>query len=152
MRLFIIGTGVAVALLNLAWGQSGGPEPAANEVTSQWRPGRRGPVIEVTESAGGIVGTFVRNGRYAIRYELTRLADGTFKGFAAEEFSCRPDHFCRIETPMHATRVGEHRIEGRIFGVMPPRGLARGNRYCDTCGKSEAHNARWMQFVWVREP
>lgn len=143
---------MAVALFHLAWGRSGGPEPAANEVTSQSRPGRRGPVIEVTESAGAVVGTFVRNRRYAIGYGLTRLAHGTLRGLAAEEFSCRADHFCRIGTPLHATQVGGHRIEGRIFGVTPPGGLLRGNRFCDTCGKSEAHNARWMRFVWVRDP
>lgn len=151
MRLVIISVGLASLILNPAWGQEDAADPAAKELKSQWRPGKRGPAIELTESEDTIVGTFVKNRRYSITYELKKLADGTFKGFAAEEFSCRSDHFCRIETPMQATKIDNNRIEGRIFGVTPPRGLRRGNLYCDTCGKSEEQNASWMDFVWVRD-
>ena len=147
MRVLITSVGLALAILSPALGQESAPESVDKK--SEWRASKRGPAIELTESGDAILATVTKNRRYSVTYELKKLGDGTFKGFAAEEFSCRVDHFCRIETPVQATRVDESRIEGRIFGFAPPKGLRRGSLYCDTCGKSEEQNATWMDFVWV---
>jgi len=149
MRVAITSVALALAILNPALAQEA--EPTKESAKSEWRASKRGPAIELSESEDTILATVVMNRRYSVSYELKKRDDGTFKGFAAEEFSCRSDHFCRIETPVQATRVDENRIEGRIFGVTPPKGLRRGNLYCDTCGKSEEKNATWMDFVWVRD-
>ena len=123
MRVVITSVGLALAILSPALGQESAPESVDKK--SEWRASKRGPAIELTESGDAILATVTRNRRYSVTYELKKLDDGTLKGFAAEEFSCRADHFCRIETPVQATRVDERRIEGRVFGVVPPRGLRR---------------------------
>ncbi len=147
IALFVL----TLAVLSPGSGQEPAPETTEKEAKSEWRASKRGPVIELTESGDVISATVQKNRRYLVTYELKKTEDGSYKGIAAEEFSCRNDHFCRTETPMLARRVDGNRIEGSIFGVVPPRGIRRGNRYCDTCGKSEEENATWMEFVWVRE-
>ena len=151
MRTLIIAIALTFSFVGFASGQDGAAEDDAKAAKSAWRASKRGPVIEVTESADTISATEQKGRRYLLTYELKKSSDGSYKGFMAEEFSCRRDHFCRIESPMQASRVDDNTIEGRIFGVTPPSGLRRGNLFCDTCGKSEEENATWMEFVWVRD-
>ena len=127
------------------------PELHDVDVTGEWRQEKRGPRVSLRKSGNTIYGERERKERYAVTYELKRQANGSYRGFASEEFSCYGGHFCRTETPMQVTELDANRIEGRIFGVEPPKGLIRGMKYCDTCGESEADNATWQEFVWVRE-
>jgi len=162
MMRFPIPLAATIAISTLAHAQDGVPGSQPDEgrvdvkqqeidVSGEWRSLKAGSIIQLEKSVKSLSGKRDNGKGYAVTYELTQQSDGSYSGLAAEEFSCYQDHFCYTETPIEISKIDESRIEGRRFGVDPPKGFLRGMRYCDSCGKSEEKNARWMDFVWVRE-